>query len=325
MVLLSQKGAVRSLSLLLFLILTWSAAAAQKKISCPDGEHIEIDVKQISIQYDASSFAGTLSSLSVLGARLEVTPKRLQEVAAATQQWDEFLKGLAAGYNTCVITRQQYADGMNRIYPRLKEDATGLEEIRKAIAQGQKTDAKRFQQLVDSFYASLQQFAQVSGKEIILKQIQALSEQLALGQADILKGQQQENVKLDAILAKVNELRETNRQAPLSTPTDVGQKVSELRRTLLARADEAEAAYNRGYDLLNRYRFQDAIPYLQQAVASVPLPDFYLALGRTYFELPNLTKAEKVLREGLSLTNLDEPHYAELADWLGIEIGRAHV
>lgn len=59
-----------------FLLLAASAmvAAGQKKIACPDGEHIEIDIKQISIQYDASSFAGTLSSLSVLGARLEVNP-----------------------------------------------------------------------------------------------------------------------------------------------------------------------------------------------------------------------------------------------------------
>jgi hypothetical protein len=81
-------------------------AAAQKTAHCPDGDHVLIDVKQIAIQYDASSFAGTLSSLSVLGGRLEIAPKKLQE-AAATQQWDEFLKGLAAGYNTCAVTKQQ--------------------------------------------------------------------------------------------------------------------------------------------------------------------------------------------------------------------------
>src|ERR1700691_4529842 len=106
---------------LLFLLTVPGLAAAQKKGSCPDGEHLEIDVKQISIQYDASSFAGTLSSLSVLGAHLEVAPKRLQEAAVATQQWDEFLKGLAAGYNSCAISRQQYAEGLTRIYPRIKE------------------------------------------------------------------------------------------------------------------------------------------------------------------------------------------------------------
>jgi hypothetical protein len=163
MVLLSSSRAVRRLSLLLCLAVTSMAATAQ--IACPDGEQIEIDVKQISVQYDASSFAGTLSSLSVLGARLEVAAKKLQEAAVATQQWDEFLKGLAAGYNSCAVTKQQYADGLKRIYPRLQEDATGLEEIRKAISGGQKADAKRLQQLIDSFYANLKQFAQISGRE----------------------------------------------------------------------------------------------------------------------------------------------------------------
>jgi hypothetical protein len=74
---------------------TW----AQKTIHCPDGDHVLIDVTQIAIQYDASAFAGTVNSLSVLGLRVGVAPKQLQEAAAAAQQWNEFLKGQAAGYN----------------------------------------------------------------------------------------------------------------------------------------------------------------------------------------------------------------------------------
>src|SRR5208337_2303395 len=183
----SVRAVQRAGALLLLALLVAPAAKAQKKVACPDGEHIIIDVKEISIKYDASSFAGTLSSLSVLGARLEVAPKKLQEAAVATQQWDEFLKGLVSGYNSCAITRQQYNDGLNRIYPRLKEDATDLEEIRKAIAAGQKADAKRLQQMIDSFYANLRQFAQISGKEIILQRIDALSEQVATGQGQILQ------------------------------------------------------------------------------------------------------------------------------------------
>ena len=177
MALLPTFGRARDACLFSLLAASAMVAAGQKKIACPDGEHIEIDIKQISIQYDASSFAGTLSSLSVLGARLEVKPIKLQEAAIATQQWDEFLKGLAAGYNTCAITRQQYADGVTRIYPRLKEDGAALEEMRKAIADGQKADTKRLQQLSDSIYNNLRQFAQTSGKEIILERIEAISEQ----------------------------------------------------------------------------------------------------------------------------------------------------
>ena len=156
--------------------------------------HILIDVKQIAIQYDASSFAGTLSGLSVLGRRLEVAPKKLQEAAAATQQWNEFVKGLAAGYNSCAVTQQQYADGLNRIHPRLKEDAADLEVIRKLISDGQRADTKRLQALLDSYWNNLRQFAQTSGEEVILERIEALLEQV-----DTLNSSISENFELQSL------------------------------------------------------------------------------------------------------------------------------
>jgi hypothetical protein len=171
-----------------------SNAWAQKAIHCPDGDHILIDVKQIAVQYDASSFAGTLSGLSVLGARLEVAPKKLQDAVAATQQWNEFVKGLAAGYNSCAVTKQQYADGLNRIYPRLKEDAADLEVIRKLISDGQRADTKRLQALLDSYWNNLHQFAQASGKEVILERIEALSKQV-----DTLNSSITENFELQSL------------------------------------------------------------------------------------------------------------------------------
>src|SRR5438105_299961 len=168
--LLCSKAEVQCVGFFFFILISVSAAAP-KRISCPDGDHFEIDVKQIEIQYDASAFAGTLSSLSVMGARLQVVPEKLQEAAVATQQWDEFLKGLVAGYNSCAISRQQYADGLNRIYPRLKEDAANLEEIRKVVSEGRKADQKRLQNLLQSYYDNLRQFAQASGSEVIVERI----------------------------------------------------------------------------------------------------------------------------------------------------------
>ncbi len=255
----------KCLGLCVFLAAISGIAEAQKTVHFPDGDHIQIDVKEISIKYDASSFAGTLSSLSVLSGRLEVAPKQLQEASVATQQWNEFVKGLATGYNTCTVTRQQYADGLNRIYPRLKEDGAALEEIRKQIAAGQKADAKQLQQFVDSFYANLRQFAQASGKEIILQRIEALSEQVASGQGQILQ-------KEDQILARLNALEQRNAQMPVATPAEVGKEISEVRKELLSKADAAEEAYNKGYALLDQYRFREAIPYLQAALAVVQLP-----------------------------------------------------
>jgi tetratricopeptide (TPR) repeat protein len=302
----------------LFLAAMSANTQAQKKIQCADGEHIEIDVKRIAIEYDASSFAGTLSSLSVLGARMEARPAKLQEAAAATQQWDVFLKGLAEGYNKCAVSREQYAEGLKRIYPRLKEDAADLEEIRKAISSGQKAEAKQLLSLLDSYYTNLRRFAQIGGKEIILEKIEALSEQIAGGHKEILE---QQKTDTELILAKLNELETRNTQAPLSTPQEVGSQLSENKnkQSLLAKAAEAEAAYNKGYDLFQRYRFREAVPYLHQALAAVPLPEFYLALGRAYEELPDPVQAESVLRKGLALSEErgDEKHESDLAAQMG--------
>jgi tetratricopeptide (TPR) repeat protein len=301
---------------LLLLVATGAAAQERKKISCPDGDHLEIDLKQISIQYDASSFGVTVSSLGFLGARLEVAPKQLQEAAAATQQWDLFLKGLATGYNNCAITRQQYDDGLKRIYPKLKEDGAGLEEIRKAISEGHKADEKRLQSLLDSYYASLREFARASGREDIIKHLEDLEELIRSGEGEIL-----EQLKADTkkILVRIDELDKGNAQAPPSAQAEVTTEVSEIRKSLLAKTAEAEAAYNKGNDLLNSYRSREAIPYLQQAVAAAPLPDFYLALGRAYEGLPDLGEAEKALRAGLDLINgkNDDKHEAPLAVALG--------
>src|SRR5262245_56364146 len=150
---------------------------AQQRITCPDKtQRITIDLKQIQIQYNASSFAGTLASLGALSAHVSVEQKVLQQASAATQQWNEFLKGLVAGYNSCAITDQQYADSLKRIYPRLKDDAAGLEEIRKAVSDGRQADEKRLKSLLDSYFANLRQFARASGKEITIEQITAVIE-----------------------------------------------------------------------------------------------------------------------------------------------------
>src|SRR5437867_877755 len=89
----------------LLMVLLLPLAAAQKWLVCPDGERFEIDIRQIAVRYEASGLSATLSGLSVLGTRATVEPKTLQTAATATQQWNEYLKGLVAGYNSCVITK----------------------------------------------------------------------------------------------------------------------------------------------------------------------------------------------------------------------------
>ena len=110
---------------------------------------------------------------------------------------------------------------------------------------------------------------------------------------DTLVGGQEE------ILKKLAAIDQRLKAAPVGSPTKVQKKISAISNGLLAKADEAMAAYGRGYELYQRYRFSEAIPHLKKALAIIKVPDFYLALGNAFYELPNLDKAEDIYRQGL--------------------------
>jgi hypothetical protein len=243
-------------ALFLFLFVSVSNSAAQKKVACPDGDHYEIDVKQIAIQYESSSLTGTLNGLSIFGARLTVAPQKLQQAALETQKLNEMVKALAVGYNVCAIGKQQYDEGLKRIYPRLREDANDLEQIRKLIADDKKADEARLRTVLDSYLANLRRFATASQSEIIVERIEGL----VAGQEKILGNTEQILEGQKALQAKLDALERANKETPLATPAEVQDNI---RKSLLAKADEAEAAYRKGYELLGRYRFGEAIPYLQ--------------------------------------------------------------
>ena len=315
-----MNGIIRFAALLLALAAISVTTVAQQRIACPTEEHIAIDLKRITAEYDASSFAGTLSSLSVLAARTEASPRKLLEAAVATRKWEVFLKGIADGFNGCAVTRKQQGEAFSQIYPRLKEDAAILEEMRQSISNGQKADVKQIQPVLNSYYASLRRFAQIAGKDMVLDQIEALAQSLP-AQNTSGKSQTPEQVKteIDRILSKFDDLETRYNQAPLPSPRDVSNPLSDVRETLPAKADEAEAAYNKGYELCQRYLFRDAVAHLQKALAAVPLPEFYLALGRAYAELYDLKQAENILRKGLAEAEKGEETDtgAELAAELG--------
>src|SRR5215470_14231787 len=102
-------------------------------------------------------------------------------------------------------------------------------------------------------------------------------------------------------------------------PEQVKKEVSAIKEKLLAKVDEAQAAYDKGYDLYQRYRFTEAIPSLKDALQIIQLPDFYLALGNAYLGLPDLGEAEKIYTEGLkkSIAEKDEKNEAIFSNQLG--------
>ncbi len=288
------------------------AAQAQRVIRCPGEEHLEIDIQQIAIQYKASGFSATLSGLSALSARLSLEPKTLQTAAAATQEWNEYVKGLVAGYNSCAITKKQYQEAL-QIYPRLKADAIELEKLRQQLFAQRRVDEARLTKLLEGYEGKLRAFAQLAGKEVDYDRIASVVTQVL---DPLTKGQEKIGADVLRILQTVQRLERQQAETPIAKPAEVK---SELRRALETKAEEAEAAYNQGYALFGRFRFAEAIPHLELALSIVKLPQFYLALGDAYRANAELAKAERVLREGLVLVGdaKDQTLEASLDSTLG--------
>ena len=242
-----------------------------------------------------------MSSLSFFGSRLGVEPKTVQKAEVATRVWNEYLKGLVVGYNSCAITKEQYAEGLKEIYPRLKEDAASLEKIRQVISEGKQADEKRLRRLLESYLGNLQRFAEISNQEIWLERIEARLAVVATETGEIKGHVERTERTTSQVLREVEEI--SKRLANLTPPEEIKEEISELRSALLSKVDEAEEAYEKGYALLQGFRFAETIPHLQRALENVKLPDFYLALGEAFLELPDLAQAERVCREGL------DPHF----------------
>ncbi len=228
-------------SALLFLLFA-IPIRAQNRIDCPDGIHYEIDLSEIIIKYQATSFSATLSSLSIFGNRIGVEPKMVQKAEAATQQWNEFLKGLVVGYNSCAVTKEEYAEGLQWIYPRLKEDAADLEKIREIISAGNEADEERLRRLLESYLGNLERLAEISNQEIILERIEALLS----GSTNEIKG---EIVRSEQnILERLNEIDERGDEDPkpdISLVLAYPQSVS-----LLIRNDSTVVARDSKYSVL---------------------------------------------------------------------------
>lgn len=292
-------------ALLLSGILSGWPAFAQKKITCPNGEvRTEVNVKELALKYDGSSFSATMNGLSVLGSRVSVEPRSLQQAAAATQQWNELLKGLAEGWNACIVSKKQWTEGLNRIYPRLKDDAADLEKIRQLLLQGQQANETRMRTLLDSYLAKIRRFGEISNRQLLLNRIDALSIQIDASGARFEAGQTRIEERLGLILSKIETL-------PLATPREVE---TELGKKLHERVRKAEEAYNKGYQLFRAYRYSDAVYYFERALAVVSLHEFYIGLTRALSMTGAFVRGEAVLEEALELAlkERDKSHEAEL-------------
>jgi tetratricopeptide (TPR) repeat protein len=261
-----------------------------------------IDVKEITIQYQATGIETTLNGLAVL--RVTVNPKTLQQAAIATQRMNEVLKAMVVGYNSCAITRQQYNECIKLLFQDMKGDAIKFEKFRKEVLDGQKISAKRqedYERQLKRYERKLQILYQISGREIDYERITSIVEEIVDKQ---FKGFRSEQAQVNEDVQKrLASLEQEIAERQLTAPSQVSVALSETKKQMLQEVEAAEEAYKKGYALMNRYRLAKAIPYFQQALSTMKLPDFYYALSLAYKDLPDLNKAEKTIHEGLDVAS----------------------
>ena len=291
-----------------FLLMAFANAIAKENIQCSDGEHFKIEIDQIAIKYNATGFSASLNGLLNLGGQLKIEPKTLQIASAATQQWNEYLKGIVVGYNNCAITKAQYQEGLTQIYPRLSSDSKALEELRQVLSNKGKVDEQRLDKLIKSYEKALKHFASLSGKSIEYKRIESVVISLLqpINQTQNLLAQQNQQIE-----KRLTEL--SKRLEQLSKPEQVKPQIAALKQQLQTITDKAEAEYNAGYALAERYQFAEAIPHFSKAVEAVNLPEFDFALANAYLETREFDKAELTVKNGLAQVSDNKPEEAKLS------------
>jgi tetratricopeptide (TPR) repeat protein len=300
-----MRRSIITTAVLVFVVGARPVRAQPATVDCKeDGVHRIIEFDKVSLQYSGTAFSGTVNSIFALSSRLTVRPQTLQVAAEATQQWDVFLRGLVAGYNRCAIAKAQYNEGILKIYPRMKQDALGLEQIRKMLESGRKADEIQLQKLLTDFLAQFRRFAGLAEKEQVLDRITNLvhgsqkqiieaiksgNQGLANQLSDVAKQISVLQSDLEGIPKPIDVQAALDRRKPLNDGTEVDRQLTAW--TAIARKE-----YETSYDLLQQFRFAEALPHIQAAYDSVRLPEFALALAMACRPLLYTEKAERVLR-----------------------------
>jgi len=257
---------------------------------CPDGKHGQIDIEKLKIQYSASEESTTL--LSFIDIKLSKSPKTLQIASEVTQQWNEYLKGLAEGYNTCAITKAEYNNGLQNIFPKLKSDGKYLKKLlgdfqnrQDVSAQEQKERMARFESLLKSYYNKLSQFAKLSDREYIIDKI---NEKFKKGIESVIDSQRKGDRNIIAridqmeanLVQRVKKLEDKILFINIPKPQTIKTKLS---KKLFSKIEQAQKAYETGYENFQQARYEESIPYFHKALKNIPTPEFYASLGKAHY------------------------------------------
>lgn len=122
-----------------------------RSIDCDDGERQTIDYRDLQIKYSGNKISIEIEVLDKLKLRPEIDPKVLQSAYESTQNWDQFLKGLVVGYNSCAISKTDYAVILQR-YKIMEETSKNLSQLlrKSPLTQQDLETAKRLIQQYSS-------------------------------------------------------------------------------------------------------------------------------------------------------------------------------
>ena len=98
----------------IFLVLTFVyrdlSLKSGKTIKCGDGPRETIDIRSFTTDYWTYSFEFEAKIKDRGNISAKITPIQLKEISEAQQQANEFRKYVVAGYNSCAISKAQYAE-----------------------------------------------------------------------------------------------------------------------------------------------------------------------------------------------------------------------
>lgn len=124
-----------------------------RTIQCSDGERQTTDYRDLQLEYSSKKISLIeIELMDELKVRLlELDPKVLQRAFESTQGWDQFLKGLVTGYNSCAVSKADYALILQR-YKAMEDIATNLSKLlqRKTLT-GQELESAK--QLINQYHA----------------------------------------------------------------------------------------------------------------------------------------------------------------------------
>jgi hypothetical protein len=103
-----------------------------RTIHCEDGERQTIDFRDLQLNYSGNKIFLEVEVINKLKLRPEIDPEVLQTAYESSQNWDQFLKGLVASFNSCAISKADYAKILQR-YQAVEAISKNLSQLKAGL------------------------------------------------------------------------------------------------------------------------------------------------------------------------------------------------